>query len=40
VAGENDGEGDQDTTWLGWTAAGVLVVVGLGAGVRLRRRYR
>ncbi len=40
VAGEDDGDGKQDTTWLGWIAAGVLVVVGLGAGVRLRRRYR
>jgi hypothetical protein len=40
VAVEDDGEGHQDTTWLGWIAAAVLVVVGLGAGVGLRRRYR
>ena len=40
VAVEDGGKGDQDTTWLGWIAGGVLVVVALGAGVGLRRRYR
>ncbi len=40
TAGQDDGEAAQDTTWLGWVAAGVLVVAALGAGVGLRRRYR
>ena len=40
VAVEDDGKGNQDTTWLGWIAGGALVVVALGAGLRLRRRYR
>jgi len=37
---KDGGEGDQDTTWLGWIAAGLLVALALGAGVALRRRWR
>ena len=40
VAVEDDQQADEDTTWLGWIAAGVLVAAALGAGVALRRKWR
>ena len=35
---EDDGEGDQDTTWLAWLTAGVLATVALGLVVATRRK--
>jgi len=35
---EDDGEGDQDTTWLAWLTAGVLAAVALGLVVATRRK--